>query len=330
MRKAPLLLVSLLLAISLGCSGEKTAVKPPYPPVKIDGQAGVQSQDETAGKRPTQTLTSTAIPLQTQAITSTISPPIPTPSAPHDAVAWEVMPVIPQQVSQEVHEIYQRGLSLGNDPGAFSKIGDCGSTPAWFLGDFDHNPKYYSLGDHQELTAVIDAFQGSFDRDSLAAKSGFNASSILTPLWANREHCRADETPLACEYRIHQPSFAFIMLGTNDIWHQDSFEPQMRKIIQYSINHGVVLILSTKADNGEGDGSINAIIARLAQEYRLPLWNYWLAVQPLPNQGLQEDGAHISWGPNRFDDPSVMKKGWPIRNLTALQTLEAVWRGVTQ
>jgi len=120
------------------------------------------------------------------------------------------------------------------------------------------------------------------------------------------------------------------MLGTNDIWHQDRFEPQMRKIIEYSIDHGIIPILSTKADNGEGDGSINAVIARLALEYQVPLLNYWLAVQPLPNNGLQEDGAHISWAPNRFDDPRAMEKGWPVRNLTTLQTLDVVWRGVNE
>ena len=116
------------------------------------------------------------------------------------------------------------------------------------------------------------------------------------------------------------------MLGTNDAWHMDTFEPQMRRIIEFSIENGVVPIISTKADNEEGDGSINATIASLAQEYDIPLWNFWLAVQPLPDHGLQDDEAHITWGANRFDDPRSMEKGWPVRNLTALQVLDAVWR----
>jgi hypothetical protein len=102
----------------------------------------------------------------------------------------------------------------------------------------------------------------------------------------------------------------------------------MRRIIEFSIENGVVPILSTKADNEEGNGIVNATIARLAYEYDIPLWNYWLAVQPLPDHGLQEDGAHITWGPNRFDDPQAMKKGWTVRNLTALLVLDAVWRSV--
>jgi hypothetical protein len=235
---------------------------------------------------------------------------------------WQELPVIPETVSQRVYEIYLRGLELGNNPRAFSKIGDCGSTPAWFLGDFDRGPKYYRLGEYGSLEPAIEYFAGSYDRTSLAAKEGFNASSVFTQLWANRSQCEADESPLACEYRVHKPILAFIMLGTNDVWHPDTFEPQMRKIIEFSIDNGVIPVLSTKADNREGDGSVNATIARLAVEYQVPLWNYWLAVQPLPDHGLQEDGAHITWGGNRFDDPQAMSKGWPVRNLNALQMLD--------
>jgi hypothetical protein len=243
---------------------------------------------------------------------------------------WKELPVVPEGVSDRVLEIYQRGLESGNNPQAFSNVGDCGGTPAWFLGDFDRGPKYYRLGDYEELQPTIEYFAGSFDRTSLAAKEGFTTSSMFTVLWADRSQCSAGETPLVCEYRVHRPIAAFIMLGTNDVWHEDRFEPQMRKIIEYSIENGVIPILSTKADNREGDGSINATIARLAQEYELPLWNYWLAVQPLPDQGLQDDGAHITWAPNRFDDPKAMQRGWPVRNLTALQMLDLIRRSVGQ
>lgn len=239
--------------------------------------------------------------------------------------AWMSMPVMPE-VSDRVVEIYQKGLELGNNPRGFSKVGDCGSTPAWFLGNFDLNPKYYSLGEYQNLEPIIQEFQGSFERTSLAAKSGFNASSIFAPIWANREFCQPGESPLACEYRNHKPMFAFITLGTNDIWHPEDFEPQMRKIIEISIENGVIPILSTKADNLEGDHYINATIAKLAVEYEIPLWNFWLAVQPLPNHGLQKDGAHLTWGPTKFDDPQALQTAWTIRNLTALQVLDVVWQ----
>lgn len=251
-----------------------------------------------------------------------------TPLPPLAKDEWQTLPVIPE-VTSRVQEIYAHGQALGNNPHAFSKIGDCGSTPAWFLGDFDRGPRFYSLGQYTKLEAVIQAFKGSFERTSLAAKSGFNASSVFTLIWADRSLCDANETPLACEYRIHRPSVAFITLGSNDVYHQDTFEKQMRAIIEFSIEKGVIPVLSTKADNLEGDGSLNLTIAQLAREYGIPLWNYWLAVQSLPDRGLQDDRVHLTWGPNQFDDPQAMQSAWTMRNLTALQTLDVVWHSMT-
>ncbi len=238
------------------------------------------------------------------------------------------MPVVPVEVSPQAIAIYRRGLALGNNPQAFSKIGDCDATTTWFLGDFDAGPEAYSLGEYAYLQPVIDYFHGSWGRTSVAVKRGFTAASVLTPLWADPAQCQANETPLNCELRLNRPSFALILLGTNDVNHQDVFEANMRIILDTLIADGVVPILATKADNLEGDHEINATIARLAYEYQVPLWNFWLAVQPLPGDGLQEDGAHLTFAGNRFDDPDRMQAAWPWRNLTALQTLDAVWKGV--
>jgi hypothetical protein len=40
------------------------------------------------------------------------------------------------------------------------------------------------------------------------------------------------------------------------------------------------------------------------------------------------DTYHLSPGQAFFDDSRNMLLGWPWRNLTALQALDAVWRGV--
>jgi hypothetical protein len=54
------------------------------------------------------------------------------------------------------------------------------------------------------------------------------------------------------------------------------------------------------------------------------LWNYWRAISSLPDQGLQEDKVHLTWGPNYFDDENALSNAWPVRNLTALQVLKAL------
>jgi hypothetical protein len=337
-KSSPLMLVAISLLILTGCnsgaaagptsSPQKTFVSPVS---TIQRPSPTPRQLSQAGQTPPPV---SPTPLQRQVSptmratkTDTTRVPSLTPRPRFNPEQWEALPVVPE-VSDTVIQIYQRGIEAGNNPHAFSKIGDCGSTPAWFLGDFDRGPEFYRLGEYEQLQAIIDEYRDSFGRTSLAARSGFNAPALLVPLWADRTHCEASESPLACEYRLHRPVIAFIMLGTNDVWHPTEFEPQMRKIIEFFIQNGVIPILSTKADNQEGDGSINATIARLAYEYDIPLWNFWKAANSLPNHGLQEDLAHLTWGRNFFDDPEAMSKAWPVRNLTALQVLDAVWRKV--
>ena len=128
---------------------------------------------------------------------------------------------------------------------------------------------------------------------------------------------------------MHNPAFAFIALGTNDINKLEQFEPNMREIIEYTLEQGIIPILVTKADNLEGDESINLTIAQLAVEYHLPVWNFWAAVQPLPGHGLQDDGAHLTFASNFFNNPNKLTRAWAVRNLTALQVLEAM-RLITQ
>lgn len=332
MRPVSRLIILLCLLISSSCSKTQSTVTvgiertsaSPTPPLPAPTAANTVAFPSPIVESPEKIATVTSPSILVSALATATSTASPTLSPDE----WQNLPILPQPTDR-IRGIYQLGLQLGNNPQAFSKIGDCGSTPAWFLGDFDRGPQYYELGDHQDLIPVIETFQGSFARTSLAAKSGFNASSVFSALWSDRDLCQPDETPLACEFRQQRPVIAFIMLGSNDVYHIDSFEDQMRKIIEFSLDNGIIPILSTKADNLEENHSINYTIARLSQEYQIPLINYWRAVQILPSKGLQEDDVHITWGPNRFDDKQVMRAGWPVRNLTSLQALDIVWRAAT-
>lgn len=231
-------------------------------------------------------------------------------------------------VSDTARQIYQRGLELGNNPQAFSIIGDCNSTSPFFLSSFDNGS--YALGEYSHLQATIDQFAGSFQRVGFGVMVGASASTILSPLCSNPQMCFPSESPIECEFNRHKPSVSIIQLGTNGWDDMAIFETRMRRIIEISIEHGVVPMLATKADNREGDHGINRTLAYLALEYDLPLWNFWLALQPLPNHGMTDDGIHLSWGNSYFDDPENMKSGWAIRNLTALQALDAMWHGLSQ
>lgn len=243
-----------------------------------------------------------------------------------DWKSWSIIPAL----TQEMLAVYANGQTLGRDQHVVSVVGDCESSSDWFLKEFSKGERYYNLGPYASLQETIDYFNPSLGYRSYAAIRGATASTVLSPLWADPQACEPNETPLACEYRLHNPAFAFIALGTNDIHKIEQFEPKMREIIGYTLEQGIVPILVTKADNLEGDERINNAIARLAVEHHLPVWNFWAAVQPLPGHGLQGDGAHLTFGSNFFNDPEKLKRAWAVRNLTALQVLEAMRTAVQE
>jgi len=258
------------------------------------------------------------------------SNPRPTP-APD---AWKSYPPIPT-FSARAMEIYRRGLALGRNPHVFSKIGDCQNITTYFLADFE-NPDKYRLGPYADLQATIDWFKGSFGRKSLSVHGGMNVAAVLSPLWADPASCNAGESPMACELRVNNPSIAIISFEEDWSGDVEKYGVYLRQVIEYTIDQGVVPIVATKADNLEGGNRIDALIAQLAWEYDIPLWNFWAAVQPLPSHGLIQDGFHLTQGyivNNNFflniyyfDLPPSDWSGWMERNLTALQALDAARR----
>ena len=254
-----------------------------------------------------------------------------TPKPPLAEDAWKQMPAVPTEISDAMRLVYERGLALGNDPNRFSIIGDCQNVSSYFLSMFEH-PNQFSLGEeYAYLQPTIDYYEGSFSRKSLAVKGGFNVAAILSPLRADPKSCNKNESPLDCELRTWRPSVVFVSMET---WWSEKpaevYDKHMRQVIERILETGAVPIIATKADNLEGDNSINATIAQIAYDYEIPFWNFWAAVQPLPNHGLSSDNFHLTFARNFFDDPVRMKSAWPWRNLTALQTLDVVRRGLTE
>jgi hypothetical protein len=284
----------------------------------------VQTQSPTAyqaSTTPTPVETWTAVPPS-----STSTPDGPTPTLGPDD--WKKMPVIPTGVSQQVKLIYRLGLLHGNNPRAYSKVGDCNIILPYFVGAFDQAGAY-DLGAYSSLQDTVDYFRGSHGRRSEAAKQGMTVSSVFSMLWVDQKECKASETPLTCELRVNRPMFAIISFGTNDAYSSVNFEKVMRRLIETTIGNGTVPILVTKADNAEHDNSINREIANLAYEYQIPLWNFWAAVQPLPYHGMSVQFLeHLSAGTSTDTNFNFtgenLKYGWTMRNLSALQMLDAM------
>lgn len=285
---------------------------------------------QTVNPHPPSTLT-VSPPILSTAISPTLdvqptnTPPTISSTEINTFINWQDLPIIPS-LSPEAQAIYEYGLTLGNNPKAFTKIGDGEISTNWFLKIYDRDSSNYHLGPYDHLDQTIEYFSGSFSHNSQAAKRGYNTTKILDPKLADKAVCQKGETPLDCEIRIYRPSFAIISMGTNQVWEAETFTQGLRVIIVTLIKNGVVPILSTKADNLEGSNRINNAIARLAEEYHLPLWNFWRVCQDLPHRGLQEDQEHLTYIKSYdFSDSNAMSYAWSNRNLTALQVLEMLY-----
>ncbi len=235
-----------------------------------------------------------------------------------NAEDWMNWPIIPE-ATDTAREIYRRGLAMGNNPHAFSKVGDGQNLSRIFLGVYDHPLQRGKSIAAANLVDTIDYFTGCFNRDGQAVRADFTAPSVLSQSETDPEVCLPDENPLECELRIHRPTFVLISLEvpfperTPEV-----YERYLRQIIDYVISQGAVPILATKADNLEKDYSINLTTARLAVEYDIPLWNWWEAAQPLANHGIDSyrNGFFIS------------EQAWDERNKTFLQTLDHLWESL--
>ena len=294
----------------------------PAGPAKPDGSAGTSSLDqffdepETSGiPLPTDTPAPTATPYIEPFHTRTPGPGNPTPDTRPAAEDWRNWPVVPV-ISDNAADLYRYGVEKrGTNPRYISRIGDCHSESGVFLGLYDTGP--YELEDEDRyLQTAIDYFRGSFNQISYSVHAGMSASSVLTSIWSDPYVCNLYESALDCEIRVNNPSIMFVNLGSN--WIQgvstDVYYGYLTDIVDRLIERGVLPILSSKADNVEGDWGINEITARVAREYDIPFYNFWAVAQALPYKGIDpmRDGIHLSM------------QAWDVRSLYALKTIYAV------
>jgi hypothetical protein len=268
---------------------------------------------------------------------------VPADQPPPAAVAAPGMPpgVIPA-VGGRARTIFLDGQTRGNRADVFAKVGDSITDMPMFLYAIGGGQQ--QLGSYAYLQTVINHFSqtiNSFARVSAAARGGWTSGDLLDP----SKHfipgvCSADETPLACEYRVARPAVALIMIGTNDIFYgvdSVTYRAHLETIAQISIDSGVIPVLSTIPDILIDPNmaarvlELNDIIRSVAGAYGVPLWDYWLALQALPNKGISADNLHPSFdvapGTSAIFTAEHMQYGFNVRNLTALMVLDAVWQG---
>jgi hypothetical protein len=266
----------------------------------------------------------TALPVSTEIVNAPPQPAAPDPASGRSpstttslgtGINLKAVPAVPVSLGR-ARAIFLQGRAMGRDPHVISKIGDCHTTSPNFLLTFiadDDLPGY--------LWPVVDQFGGSFGVPSLAATDGYNTVAALSPDYADPGVCLPDETPIQCEYRVHNSSVAIIMLGTMDllITTPEEYDHNLRRIVEQTIEAGVIPLLSTfprHEQYPENHILYNQIVVQVARDYNIPLVNIWSALEIRPNHGLAPDGFHLT-----------PEHGFLGRNITTLEALNAVWVG---
>jgi hypothetical protein len=226
--------------------------------------------------------------------------------------------------------IYQHGQALGNNPKAFAKVGASDTAKVEYLRRFDDG--YYDLEDYAYLEEVIVTFKGSFNYTGQAMMEGMPIEAMLDPTWADPDYCEEGETPIECDYRRQKPSIVFLQLLTR----VDASGPytqyyyDVRTIVDFYISNGVIPILMTnprRAYPNSPSEPMNESLRLVAQQYQIPLWDFWVTTEALPNYGLGPDNNHVSIpddGRTTFFYPQYMSFGMVRRNLESLEILHAL------
>ncbi len=248
-----------------------------------------------------------------------------------EAQLYEV-PVLPELNAAALQEVYVRGQWLGNHPNVITKVGDSVAANEFFLSTMI-NPDY-QLGAYDFLADTIDFFGSSLAEDSVAARIGMTTYVIFDPLWADKDRCQANESPLACEYRLKKPSIAMIVFGPNDVRHMTDaeFDEQMRLIVDESLAAGVIPVLSTFSNDPEAplwwqSINFNLRLATIADDYQIPLINLWAAARILPNYGLDQDRIHLKNSGFRFikfTRGNEADFGVTLQNLLSIRMLDEI------
>lgn len=226
-----------------------------------------------------------------------------------------------------VRQIYTAGQQAGRDPQTYSILGDSTVMTPHMLARFGRDD--LNLGQYAYLQPTVDYFADIWSRFGVATNYGLHSWSVFDPLWADKDWCEPNEDVLTCEFRLQNPAFLLIRLGSNDAGSPGGFQYNVRHVIEQAIANGIVPIIITKPDRFEGDNTNNEILRQLAADFSVPIWDLDRVAETLPGKGLDTDQVHMTaYTANDYTDPAIFSSGHAMQDLSGLMVLDALLKTV--
>lgn len=241
-----------------------------------------------------------------------------------------VVPTLDAATTDRLAAVMRVGQTMGNRANVFTRAGDSITFASNFLVPLAAPSAQTDLSGDGSLNATLNYFRSgaigaanSFANASRAARGGWTAAEVL----AN----------LPGELAASKPAFVFVMVGTNDIAlgvSAETYRQNLSAIVYTALNAGVIPVLSTIPDIPLYPTAqarlpqFNQVVQDVGESLRVPVWNYWRALQRVPGAGISRDGVHPSVAPTGGGDLTTagLSYGYNVRNLTALQTLDKLRR----
>jgi len=266
-----------------------------------------------------------------------------------------VVPTLSGTVGEHVRAIARRGAAMGVRRDYVAKLGDSITVSPAFLVPLACSEPVW--GGWSELQGAVSFFGrdpapggtaaacgavNSFSRTSVAAVRGWTTGDALRSRPSLPADCGA-EAAIGCELALLHPSVALIMFGTNDVSasREGPFRRHLAHVAEIVEKAGAIPVISTipprlsSSRLAAKTERFDAVIAALAANRSLPLWNYWrqMSAPRIPRHGIGPDGVHPSLcaACSAIDfTPRGLRQGYALRNLGALRVLDRLRQQVLE
>lgn len=226
----------------------------------------------------------------------------------HSVMSGDVVAKL-RQVVQQNH----------GDDSKFAKVGDSITFSEDFLTCLSTKPA--PTPDLEAARSFFDT--GSFERRTQSAVVGWHTWQPLGTQTANIPA----SAPMLKELDFMKPTFAVVMLGTNDDY-LPTYRIQLGRVIDTLLAHDVVPLMSTIPPSLDPRldpriPGMNDVVRQIASSRKVPLMDFHAALDDLPRHGISADKTHPNKAPGGACDFSTsgLQYGYNVRNKIVLEAL---------